>query len=621
MFTSIFVFESKRLFIRRNIIILVIIFFLSAFFCLDGISDYKIIQSNKKPFQEMERDKVSLHIHYTFYGIRGVRLLFVPSPLSVIFNDLAVFEGMTAHVDTAEKLNISNSFKGKGLFSNSGGYMDFSGIMLLIGSFLSLLYGYDVTRSRGYLKMIADLSCCRGPAIFLVLARLILINLTAWVLSGLTLLWLLVNGIPAGNVFYLYFVLVLTLVITFFLLTGALIGSINQTPARVIALPVVYFLLVLFVPWLVQKAVYVNVKKDIQSIYQFEYDTFKYVMEFEKRLYERFGVWKSGEPASDEIKAAVQSGQEIEYKKVREAELKRINDLEKEIRNYHSLTALFPTTFYLSTNKELSSKGYRNFIAFVRYAYKKKQEFIKFYIDRKFHQPLPETGVEPFIKNNEDLFYGQSLLPPSFKMGTALTFLYILVFLFGLYKLDTGQTKPEPQIPQIAFDKKENALLVLCENDRVKDDIFRFFQGRENTSCLDKIPVDFRSDGLRVITVLRHFAQLAGADPNPAALNLAMLGINNLDAVNLSRDHLLKIYAAVKLAGEPEHVLFNEFFKNESRELENDFLALFSHLESQGIRVLYLCREMPNPKNPLDEKIRVRNFATFPLQFDRVTLR
>jgi hypothetical protein len=146
MFRGIIGYESKKLFIRRNIIILAVIFIFLALLCWDGIGDYKKIEANKKPFQEMERDKVAMHLHYTAYGARGIRLLYIPCPFSIIFNDSAVFPGMTAHVDTGEALEISNSFKGKDLFSDSGGFMDFAGIMFLISKAVwSLLSKDEIT--------------------------------------------------------------------------------------------------------------------------------------------------------------------------------------------------------------------------------------------------------------------------------------------------------------------------------------------------------------------------------------------------------------------------------------------------------------------------------------------
>ncbi|NIM83926.1 MAG: hypothetical protein GTN82_36555, partial [Candidatus Aminicenantes bacterium] len=354
LFRGIISFESKKLFIRRNIIILAVLFILLAFLCWDGIGDYKKILANKKPFQEMERDKVSMHLHYTFYGVRGVRLLYIPSPLSVIFNDSAVFDGMMAHVDSAEKLEISNSFKGKDLFSDSGGFMDFAGIMLLIGSFLALLYGWDATRNREYLEFISDLSGSRKPGFLITLARIILLNLVFWVLSGLALIWMLINGINAANTSYLVYVLLLTLVIMSFTAAGAVIGSLKSKVTQFITLPVVYFLLVLLIPWLLHRAVYMEAKEGIKSIYEFEYQTFKYIMEFEKRGYKRVKVWKSGDVAPDDVKSIVKSGQEVEYKKIRETELKRIDCIVKRVRAYQTMATIFPTTFYISTNKELS---------------------------------------------------------------------------------------------------------------------------------------------------------------------------------------------------------------------------------------------------------------------------
>jgi len=626
MFKTVLKFEAIKLFSRRNFKILFALFILFAVFCWDGISDYKTFLENKKPFQEMERDKVSLHIHYTFYGIRGVRLLFIPSPLSVIFSDLAVFPGMTAHVDTGEKLNISNSFKGKDLFSDSGGYMDFSGIMLLIGSFLALLYGYDGLRKQEYLKLLADISGHKKPAFLITLARVVLLNLVFWVLSGLSLLWLLLNGIDAVNIFFLYFVLGLTMVITFFVVTGAVICSLKKKSVQYIALPVVYFSLVLFIPWVLLEGVYMEAKEGLQSIYDFEYEAFKYVMDFERQSYNRFGVWKSGKPAPEDIKAMIESSRESVYQKLQNLESKRMDRILKRIRAYQTISALFPTTFYLSSNKELSSKGFQNFINFYRYAYGMKFKFVDFYLDRKFYRPLPKSGVEPFIKGNEDLFYGQSRLPASFLLGFGLTLLYIIAgLLFILYR-DHAKVKAslqETKKPQIIFKKDENTLLVLCKNEQVKGDIFRFYKGLENTVCLDRINANFHFNSLQVKTVLQYFSRLAGVNRDKAVDYLSMLGITDLNTVNLSSDDILKIYAAVKIAADSTYIVFNDSFKMNSRQFEESFFKLLSSLEKTGKKLLYLSCEMPYPKDKdsLEKKINLKNFATFPLQFDKVTLR
>jgi hypothetical protein len=599
------------------------IFILLAFLCWDGIRDYNKILANKKPFQEMERDKVSMHLHYTFYGVRGVRLLFIPSPLSAIFNDSAVFEGMVAHVDSAEMLNISNSFKGKDLFSNSGGFMDFSGIMLLISSFVALLYGWDATRNQEYLKFISDISGSRKPGFLITLARIILLNLFFWVLSAMVLFWLLINGINAANIFYLVHVLLLTLVITFFTAGGAIIGSIKNKPSPFITLPLVYFLLVFFIPWLLQRAVYMEAKEGIKSIYKFEYQSFKYMMTFEKRFYKHFEVWKSGDIAPDDIKSMIQSGQEVEYKQMRKTELKRIEGIVKRIRTYQTISFFFPTPFYISTNKELSSKGFQNFINFYRYAYDMKQDFIKFYIDRKFYRPLPKSGVEPFIKGNEDLFYGQSHLPQGFILGLVLTILYIAVLLVTLYRMQTKGIKEE-KVKSVKVDfNKGNPLFALCKNEKIKSDIFRYYQEQKTTACIDKITADFHFNGVRADVVLKFLCHLAEAKEEKAIEYLSILGIKDLSTLKLEYEEILKFYAAVKIAKNGvEFIVLNDFFKQETREFEEDFFTLLSTLlEASAQKILYLSCNMYYPKKTLDESFKIDTFCLLPLPIDEVTLR
>ena len=625
-FKRILEFEFKRLFVKRNLVILAVLFILLAFLCWDGISDYKRILANKKPFQEVEREKVSLHLHYSYYGVRGIRLLFIPSPLSVIFNDSAVFDGMMASVDSTEKLEISNSLKGKDLFSDSGGFMDFAGIMLLIGSFLTLLYGWDGTRNTEYLKFISDISSYRQPGFFITLARIIFLTLAFWLLCGLALIFVLINGIDIANLYYMVYILELTLVITSFVAIGAIVGLIENKGVQLISLPVLYFVLVLLIPWLLQRIVYMDAKEGIKSIYEYEYQTFKYVNTFEKRFYDRFKVWKSGEVAPNDIKAMIQSGQEVEYKEMRAAEMKRMTDIVKRISVYQTLSSFFPTTFYISTNKELSSKGFQNFMNFYRYSYNMKQDFIKFYIDRKFYHALPQSGVEPFIKGDEDLYYGHSQLPKNFYLGILLNLIYIAVFLVALYRKQTQLTslnKEEPVTMEVDFSKG-NSIFMLCRTEDIKAKIFAGFKRQTNAACLDRIPINFQFNGLRIREVLNFLCKASGAKEDTAVEYLKVLGITELNSrVCLSPEDILKLYAAVKLArAGVEEVILDDFFKQKSREFESEFFKLLKILESSGKKIVYLSCEMFYPRYKANGKFK-EEFETesFPMDYEKITLR
>jgi hypothetical protein len=623
MFRGILGYEFKKLFISRNIVILAVLFILLCFLCWNGINDYKLIKENIKPFQKMERNKVSMHLHYTAYGTRGVRLLYIPSSLSVMFNDSAVFPGMTAHVDTGEKLEISNSFKGKYLFSDTHGFMDFAGIILLISSFLALIYGWDATRNQKYLKLISDISGSTKPGLLITLARIVLLNLIFWILCGLNLFWMLINGIYNVNIFYLVYVLLLTLVITFFVTAGAVIGSLKSKVSQFIIIPVGYFLLVLFIPWLNLEGVYMEAKKGIQSIYDFEYETFEYLMKFEKKGYEKFGVFKSGEKAApDDLKAMIESSRESVYQKMKNCEDKRMSSIIKRIRAYQTISALFPTAFYLSSNKELSSKGFQNFLNFYRYTYDMKFKFVDFYLERKFFRPLSKSGVEPFIKGKEDLFNGQSHLPQSFLLGLILSVVYIAVLLITLYRMQTKRIKDE-EVKTVNIDfNKGNPLFALCKNEKIKSDIFRYYREQKTAACIDKIKVDFHFNGVRADVILNFLCQLAEAKEEKAIEYLSILGIKDLDTLKLGYEEILKFYAAVKIAQNGvEFLVLNDFFKQKTREFEEDFFRLLSTLEASAQKILYLSCSMYYPKKPLDDSFKIDTFFLLPLPIDEVTLR
>lgn len=602
MFKPLFKFEAKKLLTKLNVIIMTTVLILLAFFCWDGVSDYNIIQENLEPFQKMEREKVSLHIHYTFYGIRGVRLLFIPSPVSVIFNDSAVYDGMTAHVDTGEGLVISNSFKGKDLFSGSGGYMDFSGLVLLIGSFLALLYGYGATRDNGYINLLGVISGVRNPIFSIILVRIILLCSVFLSICFFALLWLLFNGISLFNVYYIVFTLVLLLVIVFFVLLGAAVSSIKLKQVRLITLPACYFLLLLFIPWAAQKMVYIEAKGGIESIYNFEYETFKYVMNFERGSYRQVGTWESGKVAPDNIKLLIDKSMDMVYDRLREKETERLNGIQRRIKACQTIAAFFPTTFYLSLNKEISSKGFQNFISFYRYAFDMKYRFIKFYLERKFNRPLPKSGVEPFITGDEDLFKGNSQLPYNFGLGMAVLIIWLgglSVLNWFLFDNPLRRFNTHEELKDEAdFEPKKNlTTVVITQNDyrysnfiaRLELRSVRFLEVPGWNTLQGDVKVEwiFRLYGLPVPELLQSVSRKSCQELIPDKLAMVISEIiRSLDA---------ELYA------------FNNFLIGLSDQFVDQYFTGFLKALKKNRKVIYFSNSMTTSQKIADDVTRFTN--------------
>jgi hypothetical protein len=621
MFKAVFSFESKRFIIKRNFKIFLFLFLLLVGLSYDGIRDYKATIDSIKSFQETERQKASQFMNYTLYGTRGIRLLFVPDPFCVFFNDLAVYRGLISTVDSGEGLYIFSDMNGKEVFAESSGFLDFSGVIYLIGCLIAILYGYDASRNEDYLNLLKEISDNRRIVLPIILSRIILLNLYLILLCFLSLLWFLINGINLFDVSFLYFILVLVLVISSFIAGGAVIGSIKNKGLKIGLLFIVPFVFLLLIPGVIKKVFY-NEATNIKSLQEFEFDKLKIMMKFEKRFYDRFKTWKSGEVAPDDIKAMIQSGQEIEYKELKGFELYRIDMISKRVKAYHLVSSFFPTLFYNATNRELSSKGFKNFIKFYQFTFDKKCEFIAFYIDRKFYKPFPKTGLEPFIKGDEDLFHSQSQLPYFFWVGVFLTLFYTGVLLFVYYRMQKKRMKiREPKTAYTIEKEKDNPLFVLCENESIKEDIFNYYQSQKAV-CLEKINTnDFIFNGIKALELLKHLCQVSDIDQTRAIDNLNHMGIRDLNGLPVCHEIILKIYAAVNTAADSDLIVLNDFLKNESRELQKSFFNLLLFLEKSGKKIIYLSCEMKQSASNLYDKIKVDGFKTFPMDLNDTSVR
>ena len=627
MFKTVFSFESQNFITRRNFKIFLALFLLLVGLSYDGIRDYKASVDNIESFQVTERLKASKFMNYTLYGTRGVRFLFIPSPFCVIFNDLAIYRGLISIADSGEGLYIFSDFNGKELFSDPSGFIDFSGIISLIGCLIAILYGYDAARNADYLDLLKDISGNKRIVLPITLSRIILLNLSLFFLCLLSLLWFLINGINLFDKSFLYFFLVLFLFISSFVAAGAVIGSIKKKGLKIGSLFVVPFVFLFIIPGVINKVFY-NEATNIKSIQKFEFDKLKVMMNLEKRSYDQIKTWKSGKVAPDEIKRLVQSGQENEYKEIKGFEIYRIDMILKRVKAYHLVSSFFPTSFYKATNRELSSKGFKNFIIFYQFTFNKKCEFIAFYIDRKFYKPFPKTGLEPFIKGDEDLFRAKSQLPYFFWLGILLTFLYVIGLLFTLYRMHSKVIKTGDKVQNKTFwpveidFNKENTLCGVCKNDQIKDDIFQYYRLQKNAACIDKINGDIQHqlNDIKANVVLKYFCRLSGVSMEKAVDYLKILGIIDLTSLKLTREEILKFYVILKAAKDEEYIILNDFLKNESKEFENVLFKFLVFLEDCGKKILYLSSEMYSPKVALNGKINV-DFKAFPLDFNEVTLR
>jgi hypothetical protein len=180
---------------------------------------------------------------------------------------------------------------------------------------------------------------------------------------------------------------------------------------------------------------------------------------------------------------------------------------------------------------------------------------------------------------------------------------------------------PKPTKAYQIEKEKDNPLFVLCENLSIKEDIFNYYQSQKAV-CLEKINTgDFMFNDIKALEIFKHLCIVSGVDRQKALEYLGHMGIRDLTGLPVCHEIILKIYAAVKTAGDSGLIVLNDFLKNESREFEKDFFNLLLFLEKSGKKILYFSCQMKQSNYRLTDKIKVDGFKSFPLELISTSLR
>lgn len=600
-FRVFFALELKRFLCKRHIIIFLLFICVSFYFLQEGINGHQLIIKNKQTFREIEKMKVKQYLLYTQYGSYGIRLMFLPSTLSIFFNNSGDFSNLISNIDSGERLNIYNSFKGKTLFTEkNGALMDFSGLILLLGSLFALYFGYESLHHKKYLAFLSGFPHCHFQKVFfpIIGSRVILLLLLLLITAGGSWGMLKLNSIALSGTdygFLFIYIGILFLTILFFFSLGAVVSYLKTKSAAIITIISLFFLFIFIIPWTIDKIIS-GKASGMTDHYYLELEKLKLIMDFEKRAYEEIGIFRSGKKAPPMVTKLVESYWKKDFKKIEGLEEKLEKEMQENIRSYQILSMCFPSTFYLSVGKEISSRGYDNFLAFYRFTRDLKDRFVRFYFDKKFY--TDHTDIESFVKGEENLFYAHSRLPGTFNGGILLTALYIILLSTASWLMLLKKIKKNIDHPPPSFNlEKGKAYFILCENISYRDRLFHFYEYHENAVGIDRIDTEEFAAGITAAAMVSYFCRIKNVDETKAWGNLAVLGIRQEDIVKIKRkaitpEILKKIYTAVSLAGEEEVVVVKDFVKDENRKFEEQFRRLLFILQKRGKTILYLGSEM-----------------------------
>jgi hypothetical protein len=538
---------------------------------------------------------------YTQYGSYGFRLMFLPSTLSIFFNNSGDFADLISNIDSGERLNIYNPFGGKTLFTErNGALMDFSGLILLLGSLFALCFGYEALHHKKYLEFLSGFPGYREVFFSIIASRIVLCFLVLLLSAVCSRGLLKFNGFELSGSEYrhlsAYFAM-LFLVLLFFFSMGTVVSHLKSRSLGIITMIGLFFIFIIIIPCTVGKIISEKAGGMTDSYY-LELEKLKVIMEFEKRAYEKIGIFRSGKKAPPSVTRLVESYWQKDFKKIQRLEKKLEREMGENIKNYQGLAMFFPVSFYLSVGNEISSRGYDNFMAFYRRTRKLKEQFLRFYFNKKFYTDHSNEDIESFVKGEENLFYAHSRLPGTFPMGMVLTFAYTILLFIVSWLLLVKQMKPPPGTGFPSFElEKGKSYFILCDTPQYRDNLFRFYRFKEDIIAIDRVKPGEIDTGMDVRAMIKYFSRIRGVDEKKVWGNLSVLGIQEPDIDKIKKraippELLKKVYAAVSLAGEGRIVVVKDFVKDENRKFEEQFRRLLYILQKRGKIILYLGVEM-----------------------------
>ncbi len=624
-FKAFFIFELKRFINKRNLVIFILLSSVSLFLVQTHIDRYKNLIENNREFKEIESLKVNQFLNYTQYGLYGFRVFFNPSPLSIFFNYSGAFSGVTSLIDAGEKMNFYNPVKGKALFEqNSVGFMDFAGIIMLLGSMFALYTGYESLRHKEYLGFTATLSDYKKVFFAIAMSRTFFTMVFFLLLTAGTVSLAKINSVEIAKKdwgYLLVYLAVATMMLFFFFAAGMIGCSFKYKVNGIVTIISLWFALVFFIPWVTQ-AFILRSSESIRPDCRMELEKLKLLMSFEKKAFREVGVFKSGKEAPKAVKELVESYWQNEFKTIQVVEEKLKVELKKAIRRFEILSLFFPTTFYLSTNNAISSKGYENFIDFYSYMQALKQKFLRFYLDRKFY--TSQTGVESFVKGDENIYFSPSRLPVDFGLGMAM----MLVYMAGGFAVAYSRFKRtlfvrpgkwvKEEINHDDLDvelKKGQTYVLLTTGSDLNNRLYNFFSGQhgefKGIVRLDDVNLADGSDfnftylcrpgevpnDMKVGDFLSFVKRLLNVSNKTMADLYIQLGVEHIEDKPFSElplEEKGKILLAAARLKTSSIYMFQDFLKGMPEDFIPPFMGELQDLKAQGAgaAILYLTDEV-----------------------------
>ncbi|UCH94991.1 MAG: ABC transporter permease [Candidatus Aminicenantes bacterium] len=609
---AIFLFDIKRVFNIKNILIFLLFFSLSLYAVYYGTTKFDDFLDEEGNFSNYEKLKIKQYINYEQYGSFGFRVFLQPSPLSIFCHSSLL--PIESNINTKEILNINSVHKGQKIFNANGRVGDFSTVFFVLASMLMMYFGLNTFISvasiwfHGTKKYIFAAICSR----FIILAAYFSLVIVAAFLTA-KLLGAPLSGKDAG-IFFQYFFYVM-LFITFFYCLGIFLAVMFRfNKVFMISAYLVWFIIIFGIPLIsnmnlekrakrIKSNEIVNIEK-LNNGKDFERKTEAYFKDLqEKKVKDIRPIAKKF--VREYIEKILPLNTAIE------ANLNR--EVKQLITRHEEHSVIWPSSFYCFMSREFSSMGYYGYQEFLTYILRLKDEFYHYYFDKRYNR-IDQT-VEPFIKNDENIFRSKSLLPVNYWKGVSIICLYSLLLLGGTLVGLLRMLKPRQSNQRVKLDINQlelgKAYFYLSRNvpPGQKSGMLHYLKSHQAV-VIEKPDPTWYDPGTSLKAWVRLESHLKGIDSHILRQYLEALGITEdrlkQKIKKLDNEEFYAAYLGIRLAQNAAMYVFDDFLNCVSREFEQTFKKALDKLKPHTV-IIYFSSQMFDIRAKEKNKSRNRN--------------
>ncbi len=573
--------EIKRNINKIYITGLIIFVLLSVLILQVGITKYKNEIKRQAEFVSVEKRKVERYINYTQYGLYGFRVLLIPSPLIAFFNNSTTLSDLQAFIDSGVRLNFSRPEIGENMFKRpTGGSLDFSWYILIIGSMIILTWGFFSYRNKEYIRFLMNFANVKSVYLGIILARILLIVISLSITLCVGSVQFYINGIKLSHkdISSLFvFLLVAIITMVFVLVVGSLMGTVKGKIKGILMAGSFWLIAVFLWPEVLTLVFSEMATLNMKSRYKHEIEKINILMEFEKIGLVNTGRYKTIPEKRQSDKLMAEYYWDNEFKKVEKLEFDMMEKTADNVKKFHFCSILNPVTNYKSINNELSSKGYNSYMAFYRNNQKLQKGFLRYYINKKYYENY--SKVKPYL-SGKNIFISKISLPNTFLPGVMLNLFYIFLLCGFSYRRFKKRIIGDPgKIIGLEIDIKPGKLNYLLTRDEgLKNQVFNYFTGRGQKF------IDVKIDGQE--PERRDFVYLPDIQKIPNDISekaLYKLLFKQKLKERYKKWEILIDYAFEKAPN--KIIILDDFFKNLRN---NEIEEIKREIESKGLVSLYI---------------------------------